>query len=161
MLICEFSAVLVIVFAWTVLNLNLRICLNYRTHNFWNLLQIFWKHALYYHLRFWSNHLIWVLYQYCPNLHIAVLGFNVKYYNDSSGLMETESFMSVFYSLRSRLTAVLFSPQPYGQWMLYSQYFSWWQFDATTFKFWCLVIKVIVSVSMDLPDLSGNIALLH
>lgn len=61
-------------------------------------------------LQFWSDHHMWVLYYYCPNLHIAVLGFNVKYYKDSSVLTETESFMSVFYSLGSGLTAALFSP---------------------------------------------------
>lgn len=139
-LICGFSAVPVIVFAWNSFKPESEKPLELQNTQYLKpVANISDACIVLPLLQFWSNHLIWVLYYYCPNLHVAVLGFNVKYYKDSLVLMETESFMSVFYSLRSGLAAALFSPQPEGQWMLYSQSFSWWlclqQFDPNPLDF--------------------------
>lgn len=40
-------------------------------------------------LRFWFNHLMWVLSEYCPDLHITVLEFHFKNYRNWSTFTKT------------------------------------------------------------------------
>lgn len=118
---------------------------NYRTHNIWNLFQIFLKHAYYYHS--YSCGLI-PSFGYCINIVLTCTlhRFNVKYYNLQCWCKQS---LWLSFTLCDLVSLLLYFPLDVGLSV------SVQQFDPGTFGFQPCVVCGATTVKSSLKLLQG------